>query len=191
MADAPSTGPMYEQKVGRLIITTGDPEFDGEQFLGGKVGSLAKTLLGDGGASLPNLLPSPPSSSSPPLPPHAHPPPPMTAEEQEALELEMLAEAIAAPLIGPDGEDRSVSAPREESGAGRKDVLEAPHHHAHPHEGVNESFFRINLLPLMEVSQLSKNDPSRLFQEFDLDGDGLLSADEQHKLRPYMQGSET
>lgn len=46
--------------------------------------------------------------------------------DQEALEAAVVAEAIAAPLIGPNGEDRSVPAPREDSGAGRRDDVRAP-----------------------------------------------------------------
>jgi hypothetical protein len=46
--------------------------------------------------------------------------------EQEALEAAVLAEAIAAPLIGANGEDRSVPAPREDSGAGRRDDVRDP-----------------------------------------------------------------
>ena len=50
---------------------------------------------------------------------------PTTVAEQEptqdAIEAAALAEAIAAPRIGPDGEDRSAPAPREASGAGRRD----------------------------------------------------------------------
>jgi hypothetical protein len=42
---------------------------------------------------------------------------------QEALELEAMAEAIAAPRIGLNGEDRSAPIPREGSGAGRKDYV--------------------------------------------------------------------
>ena len=45
----------------------------------------------------------------------------LSEAEQESLEAEALAEAIAAPLIGPDGEDRTAPAPRSESGAGRRD----------------------------------------------------------------------
>eukprot|EP01043_Picozoa_sp_COSAG02_P018398 COSAG02_NODE_858_length_16456_cov_7.419698_13_plen_740_part_00 len=46
--------------------------------------------------------------------------------EQEALEAAVVAEAIAAPLIGANGEDRSVPAPREDSGAGRRDDVRSP-----------------------------------------------------------------
>lgn len=49
----------------------------------------------------------------------------LTEAEQEAIEAEAMKEAIAAPLIGPDGEDRSRPAPREESGAGRRDDTHA------------------------------------------------------------------
>lgn len=42
-------------------------------------------------------------------------------EEVDPIEAAALAEAIAAPLLGKDGEDRSIPAPREDSGAGRKD----------------------------------------------------------------------
>ncbi len=45
--------------------------------------------------------------------------------EQEELEAEALAEALAAPLIGRNGEDRSAPAPREGSGAGRRDYVGA------------------------------------------------------------------
>ena len=54
---------------------------------------------------------------------------PATVAEQEptqdAIEAAALAEAIAAPRIGPDGEDRSAPAPREASGAGRRDDTHA------------------------------------------------------------------
>ena len=45
--------------------------------------------------------------------------------DQESLEAEALHEALQAPLIGSDGEDRSLPQPRTESGAGRKDDLRA------------------------------------------------------------------
>jgi hypothetical protein len=48
-----------------------------------------------------------------------------SALEQELLERDAMLEAIAAPLIGSGGEDRSVAAPREASGAGRKDYVGA------------------------------------------------------------------
>lgn len=43
--------------------------------------------------------------------------------DQESVEAEALEEALRAPLIGRNGEDRSVPQPREASGAGRKDDL--------------------------------------------------------------------
>lgn len=46
---------------------------------------------------------------------------PSSEADQEAIEAEAMREAIAAPLIGADGEDRSQPAPRAESGAGRRD----------------------------------------------------------------------
>eukprot|EP01043_Picozoa_sp_COSAG02_P024397 COSAG02_NODE_1331_length_13215_cov_3.173058_6_plen_552_part_00 len=49
----------------------------------------------------------------------------LSEAEQEAIEAEAMREAIAAPLIGTDGEDRSLPAPREESGAGRRDDIHA------------------------------------------------------------------
>ena len=52
----------------------------------------------------------------------------LTEAEQQAIEAEALQEAIAAPLLGADGEDRSRPAPREESGAGRRDEIHARHH---------------------------------------------------------------
>ena len=57
----------------------------------------------------------------------------LSEAEQEALEAESLAEAIAAPLIGPDGEDRTAAAPRSESGAGRRDDVHAKGALAPPH----------------------------------------------------------
>ena len=56
----------------------------------------------------------------------------LSEAEQEAIEAEALREAIAAPLLGTDGEDRSRPAPREESGAGRRDDV-----HARPHSNEN------------------------------------------------------
>lgn len=47
----------------------------------------------------------------------------LTREAQEALELEALQEAIAAPRIGLNGENRTASAPREGSGKGRQDDI--------------------------------------------------------------------
>jgi len=48
------------------------------------------------------------------------------AEEQERAEREALQEAIAQPLVGANGEDRSLSAPREaNAGAGRRDYVGA------------------------------------------------------------------
>ena len=44
----------------------------------------------------------------------------------EDLEAAAVAEAIAAPRIGADGEDRSVPMPRAESGVGRRDDTNAP-----------------------------------------------------------------
>ena len=44
-------------------------------------------------------------------------------EEQAAMELEAMKEAIAAPRIGPNGEDRSDPHDRDANGAGRKDDL--------------------------------------------------------------------
>lgn len=53
-----------------------------------------------------------------------------------------MAEAIAAPLIGPDGEDRSAPAPREQTGAGRRDTMggtpgRPPRHAARTHGGAH------------------------------------------------------
>jgi len=94
----PGGGPMFEQKAagGRLIITSDDPHFD-PSVLG----------LGD---------PPPP----PPLPDHRKPPL-LSVIEQEKMEAAAVREALSAPLLGADGEDRSAPAPREQSGAGRRD----------------------------------------------------------------------
>jgi hypothetical protein len=46
-------------------------------------------------------------------------------EDDARLEEEVLAEAVAARRIGTNGEDRSIPAPREDSGAGRRDDLRA------------------------------------------------------------------
>ena len=42
------------------------------------------------------------------------------------MEREAQAEAIAAPRVGADGEDRSMPAPRVQSGAGRRDFVARP-----------------------------------------------------------------
>ena len=130
-------GPMFEQKAagGRVIITSDDPTFD-PSILG----------LGD-----------PP----PPPPPPRRKPHPLSVVEQEAMEAAAVAEAIAAPLVGADGEDRTAPAPRDQSGAGRRDDT-----HAHPgaalfqkqqHAGgrksthgkqsMDEEFFTTHVLP--------------------------------------------
>jgi hypothetical protein len=87
---------MFEQKAagGRVIITSEDPNFD-PSVLG----------LGD----------------PPPPPRHHEKPRPLSVVEQERMEAAAVTEAIAAPRVGTDGEDRSASAPREQSGAGRRD----------------------------------------------------------------------
>ena len=51
----------------------------------------------------------------------------LSPEEEEELELEALREAIAAPRIGLNGEDRTPSAPREGSGKGRQDDIRPIH----------------------------------------------------------------
>lgn len=67
-----------------------------------------------------------PSWAQPDEPTCAARPPPLSEEEQEELELSAMLEAMAAPIIGADGEDRSVPAPREaNAGAGRKDFVGA------------------------------------------------------------------
>jgi hypothetical protein len=71
------------------------------------------------------LPPPPPPPPPPRVPPPLVPPtaqqPQATGLDQESLEAEALQEALRAPIIGANGEDRSVPQPREESGAGRKD----------------------------------------------------------------------
>ena len=46
--------------------------------------------------------------------------------DQETLEAEIMEEAVAAQRIGSNGEDRSTPAPREDSGAGRRDDVRRP-----------------------------------------------------------------
>jgi hypothetical protein len=59
--------------------------------------------------------------SSPPA--HATAAAATAAVGQEELEQAAMAEAISAPIMGADGEDRSDPAPRSESGAGRRDTV--------------------------------------------------------------------
>lgn len=73
----------------------------------------------------------------------------LSEAEQESIEAEAMREAIAAPLIGTDGEDRSLPAPREESGAGRRDDI---------HAGVRDHHVSVAKLELPSDPELPDED---------------------------------
>ena len=193
-------GPMFEQKAanGRVIVSSDDPFFD-PSVLG----------LGDKKTAQPPKPPAghtrPPDTDSAapagltmnavhktlsPLPPPPDPPAPapdaeQEALDQEALEAEAMAEAIAAPLLGADGEDRSAPAPRAESGAGRRDDTHRGQQKGGAGRRVDRKFFIQHILPVLEIKH--KHDGDELFDKFDEDKDGYLSANEQRRTRAYMR----
>jgi len=186
-------GPMFEQKAanGRVIVSSDDPFFDPSILgLGDKKARPPKPPAGhtrppDTDSAAPaGLTMNAVHKTLSPLPPPPAPPAPAPLD-QEALEAAAMAEAIAAPLLGADGEDRSAPAPRAESGAGRRDDT----HRGQPKGGagrrVDRKFFKDHILPVLEIKH--KHDGDELFDKFDEDKDGYLSGNEQRRTRAYMR----
>ena len=76
----------------------------------------------------------------------------LTPEEEEALELEALREAIAAPRIGLNGEDRTPSAPREGSGKGRQDDIR-PIHRSNQTKRYQQGFYGKSGSQTVEINE--------------------------------------